>query len=161
LPPDQSALEAKYREELAAKFGIVFSSLFTLSNMPIKRFADFLHRRGELDKYMELLVRNFNAATVPGLMCTNLVSVVSLIVFVLICLFFFLLLMAFIVFFLGAFCNAYLWSSPRDHHAVLPLVSCNSPTPVRARAECDQSKGACMCVLLHQIWNEPLRILLS
>ena len=85
MPPDQSALEAKYREELAAKFGIVFSSLFTLSTMPIKRFADFLHRRGELDKYMELLVRNFNAATVPGLMCTNLVSVVSHIVCVLIC----------------------------------------------------------------------------
>ena len=89
MPPDQSALESKYREELAEKFGIVFSSLFTLSNMPIKRFADFLHRRGELDKYMELLVRNFNAATVPGLMCTNLVSVVSHILCVLICFSFF------------------------------------------------------------------------
>ena len=53
--------------------------LFTLSNMPIKRFADFLHRRGELAQYMELLVRNFNPATVEGLMCTNLVSVVRII----------------------------------------------------------------------------------
>jgi len=75
LPPEQTALEAKYKTELAEHFGIVFNSLFTLSNMPIKRFADFLHRRGELAKYMELLVRNFNPATVEGLMCTNLVSV--------------------------------------------------------------------------------------
>ncbi|KAJ1475153.1 hypothetical protein T484DRAFT_1634310 [Baffinella frigidus] len=75
LPPEQTALEAQYRAKLAEDFGIVFTSLFTLSNMPVKRFADFLHRRGELQQYMELLVRNFNVATVPGLMCTNLVSV--------------------------------------------------------------------------------------
>jgi hypothetical protein len=38
---------------------------FTMTNMPIKRFADFLHRRGELVEYMDLLVRNFNADTIP------------------------------------------------------------------------------------------------
>ena len=43
--------------------------------MPIKRFADFLHRRGELKDYMELLVRNFNPSTVDGLMCRSTVSV--------------------------------------------------------------------------------------
>uniref|UniRef100_A0A7S0DY16 DUF3641 domain-containing protein n=1 Tax=Hanusia phi TaxID=3032 RepID=A0A7S0DY16_9CRYP len=75
LPPEQKALEAKYKTELSNNFGIVFNSLFTLSNMPIKRFADFLYRRGELQEYMDLLVRNFNLATVDGLMCTNLVSV--------------------------------------------------------------------------------------
>ena len=37
--------------------------------MPIKRFADFLLRRGELADYMELLVRNFNPATLDTLMC--------------------------------------------------------------------------------------------
>ncbi|EKX33479.1 hypothetical protein GUITHDRAFT_160284 [Guillardia theta CCMP2712] len=75
LPPEQKALEEKYKTELSTHFGIVFNSLFTLSNMPIKRFADFLYRRGELQEYMDLLVRNFNLATVDGLMCTNLVSV--------------------------------------------------------------------------------------
>ncbi len=50
----QSALEGKYREKLAADFGIQFSNLFTLSNMPIKRFADFLHRRGELAQCVSL-----------------------------------------------------------------------------------------------------------
>jgi len=74
LPPEQSALEAKYCSELAENFS-VFSSPFTLSNMPIKRFADFLHRRGELAQYMDLLVRNFKPSTIHGLMCTNLVSV--------------------------------------------------------------------------------------
>lgn len=45
LPPDQSELEKKYREELMETFGIVFNQLFTMTNMPIKRFADFLFRR--------------------------------------------------------------------------------------------------------------------
>mmetsp|Transcript_14118 Transcript_14118/g.28534 ORF Transcript_14118/g.28534 Transcript_14118/m.28534 type:complete len:116 (-) Transcript_14118:156-503(-) len=43
--------------------------------MPIKRFADFLHRRGELQEYMELLVRNFNPGTVHGVMCNNTINV--------------------------------------------------------------------------------------
>lgn len=75
LPPDQAALEAKYREELWEQFGIEFTHLFALTNMPIKRFADFLLRRGELADYMELLVRNFNPATLDTLMCRSLASV--------------------------------------------------------------------------------------
>ncbi|KAG5175329.1 hypothetical protein JKP88DRAFT_271011 [Tribonema minus] len=75
LPPPQEALEAKYKEELMEAFGITFNSLFTITNMPIKRFADFLYRRGELKDYMELLVRNFNPAATKGLMCKDTVSV--------------------------------------------------------------------------------------
>lgn len=75
LPPDQAALEAKYRDELRDEFGIVFSHLFTMTNMPIKRFADFLWRRGELEDYMALLVRNFNVNTVDSLMCRDTVSI--------------------------------------------------------------------------------------
>jgi hypothetical protein len=48
LPPEQTALQAAYKKRLADDFGIVFNNLFTLSNMPVKRFADFLHKRGEL-----------------------------------------------------------------------------------------------------------------
>jgi hypothetical protein len=43
--------------------------------MPIKRFADFLHRRDELKEYMDLLVRNYNADTTKSLMCLDMVSV--------------------------------------------------------------------------------------
>merc|ERR1711957_203252 len=75
LPPEQQMLEDKYREELLDNFGIQFNHLFTMTNMPIKRFADFLASRGELQEYMELLVRNFNLETVDSLMCKNTISI--------------------------------------------------------------------------------------
>jgi len=75
LPPPQAELRVKYREELWEMFGIEFNELFTLTNMPIKRFADFLYRRNELEEYMSLLVRNFNLDTVDKLMCKNVLNV--------------------------------------------------------------------------------------
>ncbi|XP_013403753.1 uncharacterized protein LOC106169016 [Lingula anatina] len=75
LPPKQSELEEKYREELLDTFGIEFTSLFTMTNMPIKRFVDFLYRRNELQEYMDLLVRNYNIATMDNLMCRNTLNV--------------------------------------------------------------------------------------
>ena len=75
LPPEQGKLEIKYKEELDNNFGILFDSLFTMTNMPIKRFADFLHRRGELREYMDLLQRNFNKETMKSLMCYETVSI--------------------------------------------------------------------------------------
>ena len=56
-------------------FGISFNNLYTMTNIPVKRFADFLHRRGELEEYMDLLVRNFNLDTTENLMCMETVSV--------------------------------------------------------------------------------------
>lgn len=75
LPPDQATLQAAYRSELREAFGIEFSNLFTITNMPIKRYADYLSRRGELESYMQLLVENFNPTAVAGVMCKELVSV--------------------------------------------------------------------------------------
>lgn len=75
LPPPQASLESKYKEVLEENFGILFTSLFTMTNMPVKRFADFLHRRDELRDYMDLLVRNFNPNTIESLMCLNTVSI--------------------------------------------------------------------------------------
>ncbi|MGH7934484.1 MAG: arsenosugar biosynthesis radical SAM (seleno)protein ArsS, partial [Candidatus Binataceae bacterium] len=75
LPPPQSELQARYREELGAKLGVEFNQLLTITNMPILRFADQLHRWGRLDEYMGLLVNHFNPSTVAGLMCRTLVSV--------------------------------------------------------------------------------------
>ncbi len=68
-------MEGKYKEELREAFGIEFNSLYTMTNMPVKRFADFLHRRGELKPYMDLLVRNFNHDNLNELMCRNILSV--------------------------------------------------------------------------------------
>lgn len=75
LPPDQAELEAEYRSELREHFGIEFTGLLALANMPIKRWADWLRRRGQYDAYLRLLVDHFNAATVSGLMCRDLISI--------------------------------------------------------------------------------------
>lgn len=75
LPPEQSQLETQYKKQLDEKFGIQFNNLFCITNMPIKRFADFLHRRGELREYMDLLINNFNASTVDSVMCRDTLSV--------------------------------------------------------------------------------------
>lgn len=75
LPPPQAELEARYRHELRHLFGIEFHHLLTLANMPIARFAHQLARDGELDAYLSLLVNHFNPATLPALMCRNLLSV--------------------------------------------------------------------------------------
>lgn len=74
LPPAQAPLEACYREELRRLFGVEFHSLFTITNMPIKRFAEQLHRWGKYRAYLGLLVNHFNPHTIPGLMCRTLVS---------------------------------------------------------------------------------------
>jgi len=75
LPPPQAALEARYREELGGNFGIRFNRLLTITNMPIRRFADQLRRWGQFSEYMGLLVNHFNPATIAGLMCRSLISV--------------------------------------------------------------------------------------
>ncbi len=75
LPPPQARLEAKYKEELRRLFGIEFHQLLTITNMPIKRFAQFLDGSGQREAYMGLLVNHFNPRTVPELMCRSLVSV--------------------------------------------------------------------------------------
>ncbi len=75
LPPSQAELEADYKRELKKHFGIVFNNLYTLTNLPIGRFASYLRRNNKLDEYMELLIQAFNRATIDGLMCRNTISV--------------------------------------------------------------------------------------
>jgi len=75
LPPSQEALQEAYESELGETYGIAFSRLITLTNMPIKRFADYLHKEGKTEEYMKLLVENFNPAAAEGVMCRDLVSV--------------------------------------------------------------------------------------
>lgn len=75
LPPSQAGLETTYRRELAEHFGIVFNRLFTITNMPIKRFLHLLQREGRYDSYMHTLLDAFNAQAAKGVMCRNLLSV--------------------------------------------------------------------------------------
>jgi radical SAM/Cys-rich protein len=75
LPPPQHELEADYKRELGRNFGIVFNNLYTITNLPIARFAAYLRHNNKLREYMQLLIENFNAATVEGLMCRNTINV--------------------------------------------------------------------------------------
>jgi radical SAM/Cys-rich protein len=75
LPGPQAQLEADYKTELRQQFGIEFTRLFTITNQPIARFAEELHRQGQWDPYLELLANSFNPATVDGLMCRSTLSV--------------------------------------------------------------------------------------
>lgn len=75
LPPSQAELERDYKRELGERFGIVFDRLITITNMPVRRYADWLDRRGELEPYQALLENHFNPAAVAGLMCRSTVSV--------------------------------------------------------------------------------------
>ena len=75
LPGPQAELEADYKRELQEHFGIVFNRLYTITNLPIARFASYLRHNNKLDEYMELLIGAFNRATVEGLMCRNTINV--------------------------------------------------------------------------------------
>jgi len=75
LPGPQEELEADYKRELKAHFGIVFNKLYTITNLPIARFASYLKNNNLLGEYMALLNDAFNPATVTGLMCRNTISV--------------------------------------------------------------------------------------
>ena len=75
LPGNQASLEREYRRELADRYGIAFDHLYTITNMPISRFLDYLERAGNLQGYLELLARAFNPGAVAGLMCRNTLSV--------------------------------------------------------------------------------------
>ena len=75
LPPAQASIEADFKRELSNRYGIVFNGLYTITNMPINRFLDYLRRSGNEQSYMRKLVQAFNANTIQGLMCRRLVSV--------------------------------------------------------------------------------------
>ena len=75
LPPPQAPLEADYRRELAARYGVVFNRLLALANMPIQRFAAQLQARGELAAYQQLLEQSHRPANLAHVMCRSLISV--------------------------------------------------------------------------------------
>lgn len=75
LPPPQKRLEADYKARLSAHLGVEFNNLFTITNMPIKRYVRYLRREKLFAEYMQLLIDNFNPAAASGVMCAELVSV--------------------------------------------------------------------------------------
>ena len=75
LPPSQKQLEDKYRIELKERYGISFTNLFVLANMPINRYAKYLNITGKLEEYNKLLKDNYNSKNLESLMCKTTLSV--------------------------------------------------------------------------------------
>lgn len=75
LPPSQSSLEETYKKRLKLDYGVEFNNLFTITNMPISRFAQQLKKKNQLEAYMTLLIEAFNPTAIEDVMCRNLISI--------------------------------------------------------------------------------------
>ena len=75
LPGDQIALVKDFKKALSEDFGIVFNSLFAITNLPISRFLDYLIASENYEDYMHALVEAYNPSAVANVMCTNTLSV--------------------------------------------------------------------------------------
>ncbi len=75
LPPGQSQLETEYKHALLNDFGIRFNNLFTITNLPISRYLDYLLTSGNYEKYMEKLIEAFNPVAAANVMCRNTISI--------------------------------------------------------------------------------------
>jgi radical SAM/Cys-rich protein len=75
LPARQDALERDWKREMDRRHGIRFNKLYTITNMPISRFLDFLQTSGNLEQYMDRLVNAFNPQAAQVVMCRYTLSV--------------------------------------------------------------------------------------
>jgi len=75
LPPKQDAIEAQFKKELQTHYGIEFNRLYTITNMPISRFLEFLIESGNYEQYMTRLANAFNPSAAAGVMCRHTLSV--------------------------------------------------------------------------------------
>ncbi len=75
LPPPQEVLTADYKRELLQRYGIIFNHLYTITNMPIKRFGSTLVSNGQFDAYMQLLKSSHQDENLENVMCKSLLSV--------------------------------------------------------------------------------------
>ncbi len=75
LPPSQESLQASYKTHLKEHYEIAFNQLFTITNMPIKRFGSMLISKGQFEEYMTLLRDSYNPDTLGDVMCRSTLSV--------------------------------------------------------------------------------------
>jgi len=75
LPAAQRSQEAHFKEKLAREHGVLFNRLYTITNMPISRFLEFLLESGNYEAYMEKLAAAFNVTAAGGVMCRYTLSV--------------------------------------------------------------------------------------
>ena len=75
LPAGQAGLEKEFKRVLSTKFGIVFNSLYAITNIPISRYLDYLLVSGNYASYMDKLVEAYNPVAAENVMCRNTLSI--------------------------------------------------------------------------------------
>ena len=75
LPAGQATTQREWKRQLLRNFGIVFDDLYTITNMPISRYLDWLCESANLEAYMQRLIDAFNPQAAAGVMCRGMVSV--------------------------------------------------------------------------------------
>lgn len=75
MPVAQCQAEKRFRMDLARRWDIHFTHLFTFANVPLGRFRRWLESTGNLGQYRDRLAAGFNPSTIDGLMCRSLISV--------------------------------------------------------------------------------------
>jgi radical SAM/Cys-rich protein len=75
LPGEQASLEADYKRELWDRHRLVFTRLYTITNMPIGRFMSVLKKEKKAAAYRDLLRSSFNEGTLAPLMCRHQIDV--------------------------------------------------------------------------------------
>ncbi len=75
LPANQESLQREFKEKLNSRFGIEFNHLYSITNMPISRFLEYLEKSGNLEEYLDTLIESFNPTTLGSLMCLDTLSV--------------------------------------------------------------------------------------
>ena len=75
LPGGQASLEREWKREMVERYDVRFDALFTITNMPISRYLEWLAETGNLESYMQKLVSAFNPGAALGVMCRNTLSV--------------------------------------------------------------------------------------
>ena len=75
LPGDQKSLEVDYKRVLNEQFGITFNQLFTITNLPISRFLQYLIASEKYEEYMSKLVNSYNPLAAESVMCRSTISI--------------------------------------------------------------------------------------
>jgi radical SAM/Cys-rich protein len=75
LPAAQDALEVEFKKKLQTLYNISFNHLFTITNIPISRFLEYLVRSENYESYMTKLIEAYNPSAAANVMCRTTVSI--------------------------------------------------------------------------------------
>lgn len=75
LPAGQASLEREWKREMKRLHDVDFDELFSITNMPISRYLEWLQESSNLEGYLRKLCGAFNPRAAAGVMCRTTLSV--------------------------------------------------------------------------------------